>query len=98
VLNAGGRFVPCSAGGGNWLGPVARIIGGRCVFFFGGRRMMPFLQRTGAADLVTMRDLIERGAARPVVERVWSFPEAGTALRHVGRGHSRGLNVVRIAG
>ena len=98
VLNAGGRYVPCLGGGGDWLGPIVRIIGGLLVFSFGGKRVKMFMQKVNAADLVVMSELIEAGAMRPVVERVWSFAEAGAALTHVGTGHSQGLNVVRISG
>lgn len=96
VLNAKGRYVPCSGGAGDWLGPIARLVTGQLTFLFGGKRCKPFIQNVAAADLVTMRDLIEAGAIRPVVERVWSFSELSAALDHVGAGHSRGLNVVRI--
>jgi NADPH:quinone reductase-like Zn-dependent oxidoreductase len=98
VLNAGGRYVPCSAGGGDWLGPLVRIIGGLFTFLFGDKHFKMFVQNVNAADLVVMRELIEAGAIRPVVERTWSFSEVGAALNHVGAGHSRGLNVVRISG
>ncbi len=98
VLNAGGRYVPCSVGGGDCLGPIVRIIGGLLVFLFSGRRFKMFVQSIDATDLVVMRELIEAGKIRPVVERTWSFAEASAALQHVGAGHSRGVNVVRISG
>jgi len=98
VLNAGGRYVPCSMGGGDWLGPMVRMIGGLLTFLFGGKRFKMFVQKVNAADLVVMREFIEAGTMRPVVERTWSFSEVGAALNHVGAGHSRGLNVVRISG
>jgi NADPH:quinone reductase-like Zn-dependent oxidoreductase len=97
VLRVGGRYVPCSAGGGDWLGPVVRIIGGRCLFAFGARHMKMFVQKLNAPDLAAMCEWIESGSIKPVVERVWSFSEVGAALRHVGNGHSRGVNVMRIA-
>jgi NADPH:quinone reductase-like Zn-dependent oxidoreductase len=97
VLSAGGRYVPCSTGDGDWIGPIARIVGGQCAFLFGGKRMNMLMQKLDAADLVTMRQLVEAGAARPVVERVWSLAEVSAALQHVARGHSQGMNVIRIA-
>jgi NADPH:quinone reductase-like Zn-dependent oxidoreductase len=97
VLNAGGRYVPCSAGGGDWLGPIVRIIGGQFTFLFGGKRLKMFMQKVNAVDLVVMRDLIEAGAIRPVIERIWPLAETNTALHHVGTGHARGLTVVRIS-
>jgi hypothetical protein len=45
-----------------------------------------------------MRELVEKGAVKPVVERTWALAETGAALQHVGSGHSRGLNVIRVAG
>lgn len=98
VLNVGGRYVPCSGGGGDWLGPIARIIGGLFTFSFGGKRVKMFMQKVNASDLVVMRELIESGAIRPVVERVWTLSEVSAALKHVGTGHSQGLSVLRIAG
>ncbi len=98
VLSAGGRYVACAVGGGDWFAPVARIVGGRCTFLFGDKRMNVLMQKLDAADLVAMRQLIESRAIRPVVERVWSLAEVSAALRHVGGGHSQGLNVVRIVG
>ena len=97
VLKADGRYVPCSGGGGDWLGPIPRIIGGLLTFSFGGRRIKMVMQKVNASDLVVMRELIESGATRPVVERVWTLSEASAALKHVGTGHALGLCVLRIA-
>jgi NADPH:quinone reductase-like Zn-dependent oxidoreductase len=44
-----------------------------------------------------MRGFVEAGTVRPVVERTWSLAETGAALAHVGQGHSRGVNVVRVS-
>lgn len=96
VLAPGGRYVPCSGGGGDWVGPFVRILGGLLVFLVGGKRFKLFVQNVNAADLVIMKGLIEAAKIKPVVERVWSLAEIGTALHHVGEGHSRGVNVVRV--
>ena len=39
----------------------------------------------------------QAGKIMPIVERTWEFSEVSTVLHHVGTGHSRGLNVVRIS-
>lgn len=96
VLKPGGRYVPCSGGGGDWVGPIFSILGGLLAFLFGGRHFKMFIQNVNAADLVVMRDLIEAGTVKPVVERSWPMAEVSAALRHVGTGHSRGLNVLHI--
>ena len=96
ALKPGGRYVPCAGGSGDWVGPLLRVLGGLVVFLFGGRRFKMFIQNINAADLDVMRELIEANRVRPVVERTWSFSEVAEALRHVGAGHSRGVNVLRI--
>ena len=96
VLNAGGRYVPCSGGGGDRLGRIVRVIGSQLTFLFGGRHLKMFIQKLNAADLVVMRELIDAGAIRPVIDRTWSFSELIPALQHVSSGHSQGLNIVRI--
>lgn len=96
VLRVGGRYVPVSAGSGDWLGPIVRMIGVQCAFLLGARRTTLFMQRLDPEDLSFMRMLVESGAARPAIGRLWSFAELGAALRHVGGGRSHGLNVVRI--
>jgi len=97
VLNAGGRYVPCSGGGGDWLGPIVRIIRSQLTFLFGGKRIKMFIQKLNAADLVVMSELIDSGAIRPVIDRIWSLSEVSLALKHVGTGHSQGLNIIRIS-
>ena len=98
ILVAGGRYVACAGGSNDWVGPVARLVAGPLVFLSGGRRIELFMQKLDAADLVTMRQLVESRGLRPVVDRVWPLPEVAAALRHVGSGRARGLNVLRIAG
>lgn len=96
VLNPGGRYVPGSVGDGDWVGPIVRILGGWLVFLRGDKHFKLFVQKLNAADLIVMKDLIEAGKLKPVVARTWALEEAGAALQHVGTGHSRGLNVLRI--
>jgi NADPH:quinone reductase-like Zn-dependent oxidoreductase len=97
VLVPGGRYVPCSGGGGDWIGPLARIIAGLVVFLFGGRTQRLFVQSLEQRDLEVMTELVETGKCKPVVERTYPLNEVGAALHHVGQGHARGLTVIRIA-
>jgi len=98
VLTPTGRYVPCSGGGGDWVGPFVRVIAGLILFAFGGRKFAMFVQSPKHEDLVAMTELIEAGEVKPVLERTYPLREAGEALRHVGAGHARGQTVIRIAG
>ena len=97
ALVAGGRYVPCSGGGGDWIGPFVRILAGLVVFAFGGRKFKLFVQKPCASDLAYMTELIESGRAKPVVDRAFPLSDVASALQHVGEGHARGVTVVRVA-
>jgi NADPH:quinone reductase-like Zn-dependent oxidoreductase len=47
-------------------------------------------------DLQFLKELVERGKAKPVIERTWPLREAGEALQHVSRGHAQGQIVIAI--
>ncbi len=97
VLVPGGRYVPCAAGAGDWVGPIVWILRAFLAFAFTKLYFKMFIQKLAARDLDVMRELIEAGKIRPVVERTYPLREVGEALRHVGAGRARGLTVIRIA-
>ena len=49
-----------------------------------------------SADLAVLREQIEAGAVRPVVERTYPLDEAAGALRYLGSGHVRGKLVITV--
>lgn len=44
-----------------------------------------------------LKDLVEAGKAKPVIERSYALREVAEALRHVGEGRAQGQTVLRIA-
>jgi NADPH:quinone reductase-like Zn-dependent oxidoreductase len=97
VLTPKGTYVPCSGGGGDWVGPLLRILGGLLSSLFSSRRFRMFVMTPNRDDLLFLKELVETGKARPVIERRHALSEVGEALRHVGEGHSQGQTVIRIA-
>jgi NADPH:quinone reductase-like Zn-dependent oxidoreductase len=55
-----------------------------------------FTTKPNSADLGVLRQLIEAGAVRPVVERTYRLDEAADALRYMGTGHVGGKLVVTV--
>jgi NADPH:quinone reductase-like Zn-dependent oxidoreductase len=98
VLTPKGAYVPCSGGGGDWIGPFVRILGGLIASLFTSRRFKTFVMTPNRDDLLFLKDLVEAGKARPIIDRRYALSEVGEALRHVGDGHSQGQTVIRIAG
>jgi NADPH:quinone reductase-like Zn-dependent oxidoreductase len=98
VLKPKGAYVPCSGGGGDWVGPFVRIVGGLLSFLFTSRKFKMFVMTPNRNDLLFLKELVEAGKAKPVIERRYALSEAGEALKHVGEGHAQGQTVIRIAG
>ena len=98
VLTPGGVYVPCSGGGGDWVGPLLRLAGGLLGSLLSSRRFKTFVMTPSRDDLLLLKELVEAGKARPFIDRRYALDGVGDALRHVGEGHSQGQTVIRIAG
>ncbi|HZI14206.1 MAG TPA: NAD(P)-dependent alcohol dehydrogenase [Myxococcus sp.] len=98
ALSPKGVYVACAGGGGDWLGPLPRLAGMALRSLFSSQRLKTFVSAPKQADLRFLKELVEAGKARPVIERSWALSDIAEALRHVGEGHSRGQSVVRVAG
>jgi len=61
---------------------------------FGRGTLLGMLTRDRAADLATLRDLIEAGRVTPAVERTYPLHDVPEALRYVGAGHARAKIVI----
>ncbi len=97
VLVPTGVFVPCSGGGGDWLGPLARLVALLLTFLFASQKLKTFVMSPQQKDLLLLKELVEAGKAKPVIEHSYALSETAEALRHVGEGHSQGQTVIRIA-
>ena len=63
----------------------------------GRQNLRMFFARPGYADLDVLREMIEAGNVRAVIERRYTLPEVPEAIRHVETGHARGKVVVAVA-
>lgn len=97
ALAPGGSYVPCSGGGGDWVGPFVRVIAGLVSFLFTSKKFKMFINAPSRDDLVHLKELIEAGKAKPVIERRYGLSQVAEALTHVGEGHAQGQTVIRIA-
>lgn len=92
ALTASGRYV--MIGGSN------RQL--RDVLLFGptlsirGQRFGNMLARPNQSDLLLLKELIEAGKARPVIERCYELDEVPAAIRHLESGHACGKLVIVI--
>lgn len=62
-----------------------------------GKRARNLMMRINQADLIFMKELIEAGKVKPVIDRQYPLEKLGEAIRYYGQGHSRGKVVITIS-
>ena len=55
-----------------------------------------YLTSVNNKDLVVLKEMIEAGKIRPVIDRTYPFSEIPAALGYVGEGHARGKVVITV--
>jgi NADPH:quinone reductase-like Zn-dependent oxidoreductase len=95
VLVPNGMFVQVGAAkNGGWFGVFGRIIGVMVRSKLLRQRVTFYVAQTVPEDLVYLRDLIESGKLRPVIDRTYPLSEAREAMRYVGTGQARAKVVI----
>jgi NADPH:quinone reductase-like Zn-dependent oxidoreductase len=82
-------------GGGRWLG-MGRVVRAKAMSPFVGQKMTNFLSRPKAADLTTLKELIEADKIKPVIGSRYPLGEVPAAIAEIGAGHGRGKVVIRV--
>lgn len=94
-----GTLVLVGAEGGGKIigGGVARTLRATLLSPFVGQRLMGlFATAERTEDLLALRELVENGRLKPVLDRVFPLGEAVSAIAYVQRGDARGKVVVAV--
>ena len=78
------------------LGPVPHIVGTRLKSAGRSQNVTSFLAKVVPDDLGVLRELLEAGTIRPVVDRRYPLEAARDALAYLGEGHAKGKVVVTV--
>jgi NADPH:quinone reductase-like Zn-dependent oxidoreductase len=98
VLAPGGRLVIVGGEtGGRLLGGSDRGIRARVLSLVVRHEMGTFVASAKAADLTTLRDLIEAGRVVPAIDRTYALGEVAEAIRHLLDGKARGKLAVSVS-
>jgi NADPH:quinone reductase-like Zn-dependent oxidoreductase len=80
------------------VGPLGHAVRMRLRSLLGGRKTVFFIAKFNKPDMQTLRELLESGRMRSVIDRRYAFDEIADALAYQGEGHARGKIVVDVAG
>jgi len=75
----------------------ALILQQQWVSMTGSQKMVPMVpKKLVTRDLQELKDLLEAGEIKPVIDRRYTLSELPEALRHYGTGHARGKIVITM--
>jgi NADPH:quinone reductase-like Zn-dependent oxidoreductase len=78
------------------LGPLPHLAGTILKSRFRSQTVKFFVAKITTEDLVVLKELLEAGTVRSVIDREYQLSEAGEALGYLGEGHARGKVVIAI--
>jgi NADPH:quinone reductase-like Zn-dependent oxidoreductase len=78
------------------LGPLGHIARVRLAAWRGTQKAVFFVAKLNRPDLDALRELLESGDVKPVVEKRYELAEAADALRYIGDGHAQGKIVINV--
>jgi NADPH:quinone reductase-like Zn-dependent oxidoreductase len=95
VLNPHATLVLVGAEGNRLTGPLAHIAKVRLAALRGSQKAVFFVANFNGPDLAALRELLESGKVKPVVEKRYELGEVADALRYMGEGHAQGKIVMK---
>jgi NADPH:quinone reductase-like Zn-dependent oxidoreductase len=78
------------------LGPLGHIARVRLAAWRGSQKAVFFVANLNGPDTDVLRELLESGEVKPVVEKRYELGEVADALRYMGEGHAQGKIVLSV--
>ena len=78
------------------LGPLPHLAGTILKSRGRSQTVKFFVAKINTEDLVVMKELLEAGKVRSVIDRAHPLSEAAEALSYLGEGHARGKVVITV--
>lgn len=79
-----------------WFGPLLRMLGAQLSAPFVSQTQVTLFAESNREDLAILRDMLEAGSLRAVIDRRFSLAEVPEAIEYLEQGRTRGKNVVLI--
>ena len=97
VLKPTGTYVMVGGPSGRWVAPMDRVASMAVVSRFGSEKFVFLMAKVRRSDLDTLRDLLEAGRIKPVIDRRYPLTEIAEAIRYLETGRARGKVVINVA-
>jgi len=81
---------------GRWLGGADRQLRALGLSLFVSQKLGTYISSENADDLMALRELIEAGKIKPVIDRTYPLSDVATAIRYLVEGHARGKIVITV--
>lgn len=81
---------------GRVIGPLGHIIGMRLASFRASQKVVFFVANFNREDLCVLRELMEAGKIKPIIDRTYPLSRINEAMSYLGTGHARAKIVVTI--
>ena len=62
----------------------------------GNKKMIPMLASPEKNDLILLRDLLESGKLKPVIDRCYTLDQVPDAIRYLEEGHVKGKLIINV--
>jgi NADPH:quinone reductase-like Zn-dependent oxidoreductase len=96
VLNPKGKYIMVGGPAGRWIDPLPRAAGALVLSRFVSQDIGMFLAELKQGDLTILRDLLQAGKVRPVIDRQYKLSQLPEAIGYLEQGHARGKVVITV--
>jgi NADPH:quinone reductase-like Zn-dependent oxidoreductase len=96
VLNPQATLVMVGGPKSRLLGPLGHIAKVRLAALRGRQKAVFFIAKWNKPDMDVLREMLESGNVKPVVEKRYALGEVADAIRYIGEGHAQGKLVIHI--
>jgi NADPH:quinone reductase-like Zn-dependent oxidoreductase len=78
------------------LRPLLLIARAKLMSRFGGPKVVFYIAQINKPDLLTLKEMAEKGKLTPVIDRAYPLSETAAAMRYLQAGHARGKVVITL--
>lgn len=83
-------------GGGKWFGGIDRQLRALIWSKFVSQKLTSYISMENQEDLQTLKEMVEAGKLKPVVDRTFPLAETAEAIRYLESGRAKGKIVISV--